>query len=265
MEYSRHYLRLGLIPSLVIVMISLAGTLFAACGSGGNKASSSAGPGSASPTAVGSPKTLQVVAGENFWGSIAVQLGGTHVAVQSVVSDPNADPHEYESSSDDARAFADADYVILNGAGYDAWGDKLLSANPKSSRKTFVVADLLGKKDGDNPHFWYSPAYVEQVIQQISADYKAIDPGDAAYFDAQNAQYETALAPYHARIAAIKQQFATKQVSSTESIFATWQTPSGWTSSVHPTLCRRYLKGTTHRHQVLRRFRTSCRTNSPRC
>jgi zinc/manganese transport system substrate-binding protein len=187
--------------------------MFVACSSKANPSATS------SPTSGGSKKVLQVVAGENFWGSIATQLGGTHVNVQSVVSDPNADPHEYESSSDDARAFADADYVILNGAGYDSWGDKLLSASPKSSRKTFVVADLLGKKEGDNPHFWYSADYVEQVIQQISSDYKALDPADAAYFETQKALYETALAPYHARIAAIKQQFAGKPVASTESIF----------------------------------------------
>ena len=42
------------------------------------------------------------------------------------MSDPNADPHEYESNTADAREFATANYVILNGAGYDSWGDKLL-------------------------------------------------------------------------------------------------------------------------------------------
>src|SRR5712692_9381685 len=62
-----------------------------------------------------SSAVLNVVAGENFWGSIATQLGGSHVSVTSVVSDPNADPHQYESSTNDARAFAQANYVILNG------------------------------------------------------------------------------------------------------------------------------------------------------
>src|SRR5215470_9994143 len=57
---------------------------------------------------------VQVVAGENFWGSIATQLGGKHASVTSVVTDPNADPHEYESNTSDARAYAQANYVILN-------------------------------------------------------------------------------------------------------------------------------------------------------
>src|SRR5258708_21926516 len=89
---------------------------------------------------------IRVIAAENFWGSIAMQLGGAKVSVQSVVTDPNADPHEYETSANDARAFAEARLVILNGAGYDGWGKKLLDANPASARHVLTVADLLGKK-----------------------------------------------------------------------------------------------------------------------
>ena len=165
------------------------------------------------------PKMIQVVAGENFWGSIAAQLGGTHVSVTSIVTDPNADPHEYESNTGDARAFAQANYVILNGAGYDDWGQKLLDANPVSGRKVMTVADLLGKKEGDNPHFWYNPAYVNQVADQITADYQALDPASAAYFTQQRQLLTAAFKPYTDRIAAIKAQFAGVKVGATESIF----------------------------------------------
>lgn len=161
---------------------------------------------------------LQVVAGENFWGSIAAQLGGAHVSVTSVVSDPNADPHEYESSTTDARAFAAASYVVLNGAGYDTWAQKLLDANPVSGRKVFTVAAFLGKRNGDNPHFWYNPTYVERVADQITADYKALDPSNAAYYTKQRGVFEAALTTYHDRIAAIRSQFAGRKIGSTESI-----------------------------------------------
>src|SRR5690348_5501066 len=90
-------------------------------------------------SSTGASGTLQVVAGEGFWGDIATQLGGTHAHVQSVVTDPNADPHEYESSANDARAVATANLVILNGAGYDNWGQKLLQASPNQGRKVLVV------------------------------------------------------------------------------------------------------------------------------
>ena len=162
---------------------------------------------------------VNIVAGENFWGSIAAQLGGSHASVTSIVTDPNADPHEYESNTNDARAFAQANYVILNGAGYDTWGQKLLDANPVNGRKVLTVADLLGKKEGDNPHFWYHPDYVEQVANQITNDLQALDSADSSYFAQQRTAFEGALKPYHDRIAEIKQQFGGQPVGATEDIF----------------------------------------------
>src|SRR5580704_9002290 len=151
---------------------------------------------------------LQIVAAENFWGSLVSQLGGTHVNVLSVVSDPNADPHEYESNASDARAVATANYVIENGAGYDSWMDKLLSASNNPNQKVLNVATLLGKKDGDNPHMWYSPSYVNTVTAQMEQDLIAIDPADAAYYQAQYKSLEANMAEYQSRIDSIKQQYS---------------------------------------------------------
>ena len=188
-----------------LALVTLISTVLAACGT--------------PPAGASSGKTLQVVAGQNFWGSIATQLGGMHVSVTSIVTNPNADPHDYESSPQDARAFATADYVILNGAGYDAWGAKLLSANPNANRKVFTVADLLNKKAGENPHFWYNPDWVEQVADKVTADYKAMDSADFDYFTQQRAAFRSALKPYHDRIAKIKSTFSGVAIGSTESIF----------------------------------------------
>jgi zinc/manganese transport system substrate-binding protein len=167
----------------------------------------------------GSPGAINVVAGENFWGSVALQLGGTRVSVQSVVTDPSADPHEYESSANDARAFAEAKLVILNGAGYDDWGKKLLSANQAPGRHVLNLADLLGKKVGDNPHFWYSPEYVGKVADSITAQYRAIDAAGASYFDQRRTDLAAAFKPYTDEIAAIKQKHSGTRVGATESIF----------------------------------------------
>lgn len=167
----------------------------------------------------GTPGSISVVVGENFWGSIAAQLGGSKASVRSIVTDPNADPHEYESNTVDARAFAEADLVILNGAGYDDWGQKLLDANSSSHRAVLNIADVLGRKPGDNPHFWYDPSAVTAVADKITAEYTAIDPGDASFFDQQRSAFTTALKPYTDRIVAIKGKFAGTSIGSTESIF----------------------------------------------
>jgi zinc/manganese transport system substrate-binding protein len=172
------------------------------------------------PTSATAGGPIKVVAGQNFWGSIASQLGGSKATVQSVVSDPNADPHEYESNTNDARAFADAGFVILNGAGYDNWANKLLSANPNSRRTVLIAADLLGRKAGDNPHFWYNPDYVTRMADQITADYKSIDSADSPYFDQRRAAFTAALNPYSQRLAEIKSKFSGVSIGSTESVFA---------------------------------------------
>jgi zinc/manganese transport system substrate-binding protein len=195
---------------VVAGVIALLVLMMSACGSAASSSSTGSQP---------SGRHLNVVAGENFWGSVAGQLGGSPVTVRSVVTDPNADPHDYQSDTSTARAFATADYVILNGAGYDAWADKLLSANPSSRRKVFTVAGLLGKKQGDNPHFWYSPDYVMKVADRITSDLKSIDSADNDYFTAHRAAFTTALAPYTDRIAAIRAKFAGQKIAATETIF----------------------------------------------
>ena len=112
---------------------------------------------SGSQAGAGSPGgKIIVVAAENFWGSIASQLGGTKVTETSIISNPNTDPHDYEPTAADARTISMAKLVVVNGIGYDPWATKLLAANPVDGRQTLNVGDLLGLKDGDNPHQWYS-------------------------------------------------------------------------------------------------------------
>ena len=163
--------------AVVIVIIAIAALLI-----GMQKGSSSPASTTSAST---SGKVIQVVAAENFWGSLVSQIGGTHVQVLSIVSDPNADPHEYESNANTAKIFTTANYVILNGAGYDSWGDKLLSAGTRTDRKVLKVSDLLGKKEGDNPHFWYDPDYVNQVIARMEQDLILIDPSNTEYYKEQ--------------------------------------------------------------------------------
>ena len=168
----------------------------------------------------GGSRVIDVVAAENFWGSLASQLGGTHVRVFSIVSDPNADPHDYESSAQDARAVAAVRYVIQNGVGYDDWMSKLLAANPSSGRRVYDIGATLGKHPGDNPHLWYNPAYVTGVCDHIEADLKALDPKDAAYFTARRAAVNAAFAGIRKQLSQIHRDHAGQPVASPESIFA---------------------------------------------
>lgn len=174
---------------------------------------------SSAMTTVASMSPIQVVAAENFWGSLVSQLGGTRTQVVSIVTDPNADPHEYESNSADAQAIANAAFVIVNGAGYDDWALKLIAASNTPNQVVLNVANLLGKKEGDNPHFWYSPYYVNDTVKAVYSDLISIDPADTAYFTQQYASLNASLGVYNERISEIREQFGGAKVASTESIF----------------------------------------------
>jgi len=164
---------------------------------------------------------LQVVAAENFWGSIAAQLGGGRVHVTSVITSPATDPHDYEPTAADARTMAGAQLAIVNGIGYDPWASKLIAANPVHGRVVLTVGDLVGIKPGGNPHRWYSPSDVQTVIDEIVRDYAKLDPKDAGYFEQQKTRFETrGLAQYKQLLATIKRRYHGVPVGASESIFA---------------------------------------------
>ncbi|HEX3626127.1 MAG TPA: zinc ABC transporter substrate-binding protein [Verrucomicrobiae bacterium] len=195
----------GVTGVAMAIIIAVAGV----CASGCRKTQGTA-------TAIGG---LQIVAAENFWGSLVSQLAGPHAQVMSIVTDPNADPHEYSTSVATARAVATADYVVLNGAGYDTWCEKLLGADANPHRKALNVADLLGQKAGGNPHFWYNPDYVNQVAAQMEHDLISIDPKNADDYRRQYQTLQASLVQYQNRIQAILRQFKGKKVAATEDIF----------------------------------------------
>ncbi len=180
-----------------------------------------AGCGSSTPsTAASSSAKLQVAAAENFWGSIASQLGGSKVAVTSIIVNPNTDPHSYEPTAADGVTIARSQMAIVNGIGYDTWASKLLAANPSSGRGEIEVGKLLGLSDGDNPHQWYSPSSVQRVIAAIVSEYTRLDPKDAAYFEQRRSEFEaTGLAEYNRLRSEIRSRYAGVPVGYSESIF----------------------------------------------
>ncbi|MFZ0102263.1 MAG: zinc ABC transporter substrate-binding protein, partial [Pseudolabrys sp.] len=94
---------------------------------------------------------IAVVAAENFYGDIARQIGGERVAVVSIMNNPEQDPHLFETTPAVVRQLAGARIVILNGANYDPWMDKLLAAVPRPDRTVINAAQLTGRTPGDNP------------------------------------------------------------------------------------------------------------------
>src|SRR5207249_204747 len=100
--------------------------------------------GSAEPTPVDSGPPLPVLGTENFYADLLAQVGGSRVAASSLLNDPNADPHAFESSPQSGALVADSRLVIVNGLGYDAFMQKLLAASNRPDRVVINVQQLLG-------------------------------------------------------------------------------------------------------------------------
>jgi zinc/manganese transport system substrate-binding protein len=162
---------------------------------------------------------IDVVAAEKVYGDIAGQIGGAAVAVTSILANPGQDPHDFEASAATARAIADAQVVIYNGAGYDPWVVRLLSASRSRAREVIEVAALAGAKAGDNPHVWYDTAAVNGLARTLAARFGALDPAHAPDFAQRLAAFTSAMRALERRIAALRERYAGTPVTATEPVF----------------------------------------------
>ncbi len=162
---------------------------------------------------------ISVVAAENFYGGVAQQIGGAQVEVISVMSNPDQDPHLFETSPAVARQLSAAQIVVFNGADYDPWMPKLLAVAPRPNRVTIVASDLVGKKSGDNPHLWYDPATMPAVAKAIAAALAKAAPAHASEFNGRLATFLASLKPLDAKIDAIRKKYAGVPVTASEPVF----------------------------------------------
>ncbi|MDR3643383.1 MAG: zinc ABC transporter substrate-binding protein [Candidatus Doudnabacteria bacterium] len=166
-----------------------------------------------------SSSVVKVVAAENFYGDVVKQLGGEHVSVTSILSDPNADPHEYESSVPDAVAVSQADIVLENGLEYDTWMDKLLSASPNSSRQVLIAGQIAAHPLPDNPHIWYGIDNMASIANAITSALKKADPADLSTFNNNLQTFNNSLSPLLQKIDEIKSKYQNTPVGLTETIY----------------------------------------------
>jgi len=151
-----------------------------------------------------------IVAAENFYGGVAEQVAGPDATVTSILSNPNQDPHEFQSDAATAKAVADADIVIYSGLGYDDWMEKLLGVQGKPNRVVIRVADLIGAKDGDNPHIWYNPKTMPALVARLA---EVLKKPDAV------SEFAKTMQPLLEKIDALKPRTQGVKVTATEPVF----------------------------------------------
>ncbi len=172
-----------------------------------------------SPAAPSTPGVINAIGAENQYANVLAQIGGRYLHVSSVLSNPNTDPHTFESSPSVAEEVSAASLIVQNGVGYDDFMSRIESASPNSSRKVLVVQTLLGlPNDTPNPHLWYSPRTMPVVAKAMATALSAISPSHAPYFQANVQKFDASLNPWFQAIAAFKAKYAGTKVATTEPV-----------------------------------------------
>jgi zinc/manganese transport system substrate-binding protein len=162
---------------------------------------------------------IAIVAAENFYSEAASAIGGDRVTVESIISAPGVDPHDFDPPPSVARQIADADIVIVNGADYDPWTTRLLDASQRDKRIVIDVAKLIGIGEGGNPHIWYDPRTMPALAEALAAVLNRLDPQAAAEVESRRQAFLATLAPLQEKIETVRRQFAGTPVVATEPVF----------------------------------------------
>ena len=192
-------------PRVPLVLAAVATVLLAGCGA----------------PAASAHDGLSVVASTDVYGAIAAAVGGPDVQVTSIINSPDADPHEYESTPNDALAVGKAKLMIYNGAGYDDFATKVLAASA-SKPATIDVAQLSGLAPAGggefNEHVWYSLPAVQKLADVVATDLAAVDASRAPAFTANAKAFDAKVDSLAGTVAAIKAKHAGQRVATTEPV-----------------------------------------------
>jgi zinc/manganese transport system substrate-binding protein len=162
---------------------------------------------------------LAVVASTNVYGDIARQIGGSHVSVTSVLTDPNADPHLFEPGTANGLAVAQARVVIQNGLDYDSFMSRLERSAPSDNRTVVTISDVLGIHGQDaNPHLWYDVPALPKIAAAIEQALAGADPGHASEYRSGLRAFVASLGPLQATVAKIRARAAGAPVAYTEPV-----------------------------------------------
>jgi len=103
--------------------------------------------------------------------------------------------------------------------GVEAWASKLLSASRSRKRQVIVVANLVHRKAGDNPHLWYDPPTMPATASALAHALDTADPAHKSDYEQNLNAFLTSLKPIENKIADVRNRYAGAEVTATERVF----------------------------------------------
>lgn len=158
-------------------------------------ACSPSAPSSESPTSA-----LRVVATTTVLADMVRQVGGADVDVTSMV--PKGGVVEtFDPSPQDVARMGDADLIVMNGLGLDAWLEPAIQSAGQGVPVVRLAEGLIGvtyigggEAEGTNPHLWLDVGNAERYAARIADALATADPARAATFHAGGEAYRARLA-----------------------------------------------------------------------
>jgi ABC-type Zn uptake system ZnuABC Zn-binding protein ZnuA len=153
------------------------------------------------PVSLAQGEKLRVVATTSIVSDVVAHVGGDAIDLHSLIP-VGADPHAFEPTPQDAQALTQADAIIINGFGLEAFMADLIRETGGSAP---VISASLGIEpipfsgeeatlSGADPHTWLDPNNVIHWTENIEAALTALDPAQADTYAANAASYRAALA-----------------------------------------------------------------------
>jgi zinc transport system substrate-binding protein len=162
------------------------------------------------PRATSSPAAAMIRAAASFYplAEFAKQVGQDRVGVTNLTP-AGAEPHDFDPSPQDIITLQNSRVFIYNGAGLEAWVDRVL---PELQRRAVVTVnasqgipllsgipeqstDIQPSPDPHltDPHFWLDPTLAAQEVNSIKEGLIKADPGQRDFYEVNAAAYQQKL------------------------------------------------------------------------
>jgi ABC-type Zn uptake system ZnuABC Zn-binding protein ZnuA len=228
----------------VVIALALAGSTvtLAACGDdddGGGDATATAPGATQSATA----ERLKVVTTVSPITSLAENIVGTLMDVEAVVPE-GVSSHEYEPPPSIAALMSEADIIFVNGLDLEEPTIELAEANKGEDVEIVLLGENTVTEDEwvydfsfpeseghPNPHLWPNVQYSQNYARIIHDKLVALDPANAATYDANYAELDARLEQLHEAMATATQTVpeANRKLVTYHDSWAYWAPVYGYT------------------------------------
>lgn len=144
--------------------------------------------------------TPQVVVTTSILGDVVERIAGDEAMVRTLMK-PNADPHSFEISAQEAALLESADLIVSNGLGLEEGLQQHLDRVATLDVPSVVAGEHIdvlsyaadGADGVPDPHFWTDPARMVDVVHAVEAALSDVDGIDTDAIRSNAVEYQSEL------------------------------------------------------------------------